>query len=69
MDSIIIYAPAPRSQRFKLFIPYVMKSEREWLKAQNSAFYHPTQKLWRIVNTSENKKLIVQAIESLKLSS
>lgn len=38
MNQIIIYTPQPRSQRFKLFIPYVMKVEREWLKAQNTSY-------------------------------
>lgn len=60
MNQIIIYTPQPRSQRFKLFIPYQMKAEREWLKVQNSSYYHPTQKLWSIVNTAENKKLIAK---------
>jgi integrase/recombinase XerD len=58
MNQIIIYTPQPRSQRFKLFIPFQMKTEREWLKAQNTSYYHPDQKLWSIVNTPENKKLV-----------
>jgi site-specific recombinase XerD len=58
MDNIIIYTPAPRSQRFKLFIPYALKEERNWLKSQNSAFYHPNQKLWSLINTAENKKMV-----------
>lgn len=46
-----------------------MKQEREAFKELNTSFYHPTQKLWSIVNTEENKaevrklfkgKLIVQ---------
>jgi integrase/recombinase XerD len=35
-----------------------MKTEREWLKAQNTSYYHPDQKLWSIVNTPEIKKLV-----------
>jgi site-specific recombinase XerD len=58
MEAIIIYTPQPRSQRFKIFIPYGMKQEREWLKKVNSTFYHYNQKLWSIINTAENKKLI-----------
>ncbi len=60
MNNIVIYTPPPRSQRFKLYIPYQMKPEREWLKAQNSAFYHPTQKLWSLINTAENKKMVAR---------
>ena len=63
MQNIVIYPPLPRSQRFKIFIPYSLKSEREWLKKQNSAYYHPTQKLWSLVNTIENKRLISQAFK------
>jgi integrase/recombinase XerD len=58
MENIIIYTPAPRSQRFKLFIPYALSDERNWLKSQNSAFYHPNQKLWSLINTAENKKMV-----------
>jgi integrase/recombinase XerD len=58
MNSIIIYTPEMRAQRFKIYIPYHLKAEREWLKGQNSAFYHPSQKLWSLVNTAENKKLV-----------
>ena len=58
MQQIIIYTPMPRSQRFKLYIPYNLKDERIWLKSQNTAFYHPQQRLWSLVNTPENKKLV-----------
>ncbi|MEZ4902151.1 MAG: site-specific integrase [Spirosomataceae bacterium] len=58
MSQIIIYKPEPRSQRFKLFIPYELKEEREWLKKVNSSFYHPNQRLWSLINTPENKRLI-----------
>ncbi len=60
MNQIIIYPPLPKSQRFKIFIPYPLKAEREWLKKQNSSYYHPTQKLWSLVNTAENKKLVAR---------
>jgi integrase/recombinase XerD len=56
MENIIIYTPAPRSQRFKLFIPYGLTEERNWLKSQNSAFYY--QKLWSLINTAENKNMV-----------
>lgn len=58
MQQIIIYTPMPRSQRFKIYIPYNLKDERIWLKSQNTAFYHPQQRLWSLVNTPENKKLV-----------
>ena len=35
-----------------------MKEERIWLKSLNSSFYHYDQKLWSVVNSPENKKLI-----------
>lgn len=63
MHQIVIYTPLPRSQRFKIFIPYQMKAEREWLKAQNSSFYHPSQKLWSMINTPENKRLIAKTFK------
>tara|TARA_R110002020_G_scaffold405726_2_gene615754 strand:+ start:630 stop:842 length:213 start_codon:yes stop_codon:yes gene_type:complete len=37
-----------------VFIPYLLKEEREQLKALNTSFYHPNQKLWSLVNTHEN---------------
>jgi integrase/recombinase XerD len=63
MHQIVIYTPLPRSQRFKIFIPYQMKAEREWLKAQNSSYYHPNQKLWSMINTPENKRLIAKSFK------
>jgi integrase/recombinase XerD len=63
MQQIIIYTPMPRSQRFKLYIPYNLKEERIWLKSQNTAFYHPQQRLWSLVNTPENKKLVAKAFK------
>lgn len=60
MQPIVIYTPEPRSQRFKIFIPYPMKAERDWLKSQNSSFYHPNQRLWSMINTAEKKKLVAK---------
>lgn len=57
---IIIYKPPSKSQRFKIFIPYALKAEREWIKQVNGSFYHYHQKLWSVENTSENKKLIAR---------
>lgn len=58
MQSIVIYKPLPRSNRFKIFIPFQKKEERAWLKTINSSFYHPTQKLWSLVNSTENLQLV-----------
>lgn len=54
-EQITIYKPLPKSKRVKVYIPYKMKDERERFKQLNTSFYHPTQKLWSIVNTEENK--------------
>ena len=72
-QKITIYKPLPKSKRIKIHIPYQMREEREAFKELNTSFYHPTQKLWSIVNTEENKaevrklfigKLIVQATDA-----
>ena len=52
---ITLCKPLPKSKRMKIHIPYTMKEEREALKQLNTSFYHPSQKLWSIVNTEENK--------------
>ena len=54
-EQITIYKPLPKSKRVKVYIPYKIKDERERFKQLNTSFYHPTQKLWSIVNTEENK--------------
>lgn len=55
---IIIYKPRPSSKRIKVFIPYAMKAERELLKNIETRFYHSNQKLWSILNTASNYKLL-----------
>jgi hypothetical protein len=52
---ITIYKPLPKSKRIKVHIPYQLANERTAFKQLNTSFYHPTQKLWSIVNTEENK--------------
>ena len=54
LNRIIIYQPLPKASRIKVFIPYLLKEERDQLKALNTSFYHPNQKLWSLVNTNEN---------------
>lgn len=66
---ITLYTPQPKAARIKFHIPYPCKHEREAFKKLDSSFYHPTQKLWSLLNTQENiqyikklfgKKLVVQ---------
>ena len=54
-QKVTIYKPLPKSKRIKIHIPYELKTERESFKQLNTSFYHPTQKLWSIVNTEENQ--------------
>jgi site-specific recombinase XerD len=70
---IILFLPQAKAGRVKLFIPYEMSKEREAFKKLNSSFYHYHQKLWSIVNTSENirklellfgEKLLKQATQA-----
>jgi len=56
--NIIIYSPRPGSRRIKLFIPYEMRDERELIKRMQTRFYHATQKLWSVINTSKNMELL-----------
>lgn len=53
---IIMYIPLAKAGRIKLFIPYKMIKEREAFKKLNSTYYHFHQKLWSIINTTENIK-------------
>lgn len=66
MEKPILYRPQARSGRFKVFLPYTMKSERESFKSLNGSFYHPHQRLWSLVNTQENLEK-VQALFGDKL--
>lgn len=77
MEQVILYIPAPKSGRFKVFIPYALKSEREAFKKLNTGFYHASQKLWSMVNSPENlkkvqalfgEKLILEQREQVQLS-
>ena len=56
--NITIYIPRSGSKRIKLFIPYEMKDERELLKKMQTRFYHVSQKLWSVLNTSQNMDLL-----------
>ncbi|MFN4000350.1 tyrosine-type recombinase/integrase [Algoriphagus sp.] len=68
MEQLILYIPAPKSGRFKVFIPYALKSEREEFKKLNTSYYHPSQKLWSMVNTPENIRRVQELFgEKLKM--
>ncbi len=54
----IIYDCLPNSRRIKVYIPFSLTEERALFKKINSSFWHPTQKLWSVVNTSENLELV-----------
>ncbi|MDC8001966.1 tyrosine-type recombinase/integrase [Aequorivita todarodis] len=56
--SIILYWPRNNAGRIKVKIPYMLKAEREAFKKLDSTFYHYHQKLWSIVNTEENIKIL-----------
>ncbi len=49
--TIVIFEPAKGSNRIKVQIPYIMKQERELFKRLSSAFYHPNDKLWSVLNS------------------
>ncbi|MCO5248619.1 MAG: hypothetical protein M9887_06710 [Chitinophagales bacterium] len=66
-EKIILFIPQIKASRFKVFIPYFFKEEREVFKKINSSFYHPQQKLWSLINTEENIKKVKTLFEG-KLS-
>ncbi|EIJ40861.1 site-specific recombinase XerD [Galbibacter orientalis DSM 19592] len=50
----VIYQPFKKAKRIKVFIPYDMIVVRESIKKMDGSFWHPHQKLWSVVNTSQN---------------
>jgi len=58
MKKIEIYIPVKNAKRIKVSIPYHSTSIRLKVKEMNSAFWHPNQKLWSVVNTVENLKIL-----------
>jgi site-specific recombinase XerD len=57
-QNILVYTALPKAKRFKVYIPFLMKAERECFKKLDSSFYHPQQNLWSLINTVENLKKI-----------
>ncbi len=54
----IIYNTKPEAKRIKIYIPYDKYDFRKQVKALNSGFWHPEQKLWSVVNTEKNLDLL-----------
>ena len=54
----IIYNARPEAKRIKFYIPYKNYDFRKKIKALNSSFWHPNQKLWSIINTEKNLDLL-----------
>jgi site-specific recombinase XerD len=55
---IVMFRPQPKAGRVKIYIPYSFTTERQEFKKLNSSFYHAQQKLWSVINTTENIALI-----------
>jgi len=58
MKKPIIYTPLKNAKRIKLFIPYELKEVRKQIKAMDTSFWHPNQKLWSVVNSRENMAIV-----------
>lgn len=54
MQQLTLFKPQPKSGRFKVFIPFFMKKERETFKSMDGSFYHYEQRLWSLPNTVRN---------------
>ncbi|MEZ4793462.1 MAG: tyrosine-type recombinase/integrase [Gelidibacter sp.] len=59
----IIYEPFKDAKRIKIFIPYEMVNIRSNIKKMDSSFWHPHQKLWSVVNTSQNFEALKKVCE------
>ena len=58
----IIYEPKKEAKRIKIFVPYELIDLRSAIKKMNSSFWHPHQKLWSVVNTSENFECLKETL-------
>jgi len=63
MKKPIIFTPLKNAKRIKIFIPYELKEIRKQIKAINTSFWHPHQRLWSVVNTKENMLNIKQILQ------
>ena len=60
----IIYLPNKNAKRIKVYIPYNLTSVRESFKNINSSWWHPEQKLWSVINTDDNLKLVKNVLNN-----
>ena len=60
----IIFIPKKNASRIKVSIPYTMTAVRQKFKQLNSTWWHPNQKLWSIINTANNLKLIKEVFNN-----
>ena len=51
---VTLHLPLQNAKRFKLNIPFQFHAIRAQIKALDSSFWHPDQKLWSLLNTEEN---------------
>lgn len=58
----IIFLCSPKAQRIKFFIPYSATDIRAEIKKLNTSYYHPTQKLWSVLNTADNFEKLKQIL-------
>tara|TARA_R110002051_G_scaffold197582_1_gene265061 strand:- start:80 stop:1183 length:1104 start_codon:yes stop_codon:yes gene_type:complete len=58
--NVIIYTPRANNGRFKVQIPYEFAEIRAQVKALDSSFWHPYQKLWSLKNTEGNMQQLQQ---------
>ena len=62
MKLCVIYRPRKNAMRIKVRIPYEQHDKRLAFKKLNTSFWHPEQKLWSVINTENNFKLIKQIL-------
>lgn len=51
--SVLIYNIHAKSHRVKVYIPYEFHELRKAIKKMQSSWYHPSQKMWSIINRKE----------------
>jgi len=64
MNKPIIYQGHKTANRIKIYIPYQLHDIRLNFKKLNTTFWHPTQKLWSIINTKENLEKVKQVFKN-----
>ena len=64
MRKVIIYSVNEKAKRIKFFIPFERSEFRMKVKKLNSSFWHPSQRLWSVVNTENNLNLLKQIFKN-----